>query len=141
MITHNEQTYKVVVCTPAGREKYLSVFKKFIYRKMEEGLVDGWQLWLNSNDPGDIAYLESMEKENPKVKIYRLGEPIVPMVETPLMNTYNALQTHKFFVNTHDDDTIYIRFDDDIVWCADDAIEKICKARIDNPDAFVYIPT
>lgn len=140
MITHNEQTYKVVVCTPAGREKYLSVFKKFIYRKMEEGLVDGWQLWLNSNDPGDIAYLESMEKENPKVKIYRLGEPIVPMVETPLMNTYNALQTHKFFVNTHDDDTIYIRFDDDIVWCADDAIEKICKARIDNPDAFVIYP-
>jgi hypothetical protein len=45
-----------------------------------------------------------------------------------------------FFENTHDDDTIYIRFDDDIIWAADDAIEKICKARIDNPDAFLIYP-
>lgn len=137
MIKHTpkEQEYKVVVCTPAGREKYLSVFKKFIYRKIEEGLVDEWQLWLNTVDANDIAYLESMEKENPKVKIYRLGEPI-----TPTWETYNALQTHKFFINTHDDDTIYIRFDDDIIWCADDAIEKICKARIDYPEAFIIYP-
>ena len=79
MITHNGQTYKISICTPAGREKYLSIFKKFIYRKMNAGLVDGWQLWLNTTDLRDIAYLESMEKENPRVKIYRQGEPINSM--------------------------------------------------------------
>jgi len=135
MIIYPEQKYKVVVVTPAGREKYLSIFKNFIYRKINEGVVDEWQIWLNTVDANDIAYLESMERENPKVKIYRLGEPI-----TPTWETYNALQTHKFFVNTHDDDTIYIRFDDDIVWCADDAIEKICKARIENANAFLIVP-
>jgi len=135
MIIYPEQKYKCVVVTPAGREKYLSIFKNFIYRKINEGVVDEWQLWLNTVDANDIAYLESMERENPKVKIYRLGEPI-----TPTWETYNALQTHKFFVNTHDDDTIYIRFDDDIVWCADDAIEKICKARIENANAFLIVP-
>lgn len=135
MIKYKDQEYKVVVVTPAGREKYLSVFKKFIYRKMDEGLVDGWQLWLNTVDAKDIAYLNSMEAENPKVKVYRLGEQI-----TPTWETYNALQTYQFFVNTHDDDTIYLRFDDDIVWAADDSIEKICKARIDNPEAFLIYP-
>jgi len=135
MIKHSGQEYKVVVVIPAGREKYLSVFKKFLYRKIAEGIIDNIQLWLNTVDVNDIAYLESMANENPKVKIYRLGEPI-----TPTWETYNALQTHKFFVNTHDDDTIYIRFDDDIIWCADDAIEKICKARIDNPNAFLIYP-
>lgn len=135
MITHNGENYKVVVCTPAGREKYLSVFKKFIYKKMEEGLIDGWQLWLNTVDPNDIAYLQSMEAENPKVKIYRLGEAI-----TPTWETYNALQTYKFFANAQDDDTIYIRFDDDIVWVEEGAIEKMCQARIDNPDAFIIYP-
>lgn len=137
MITHKGESYKVVVCTPAGREKYLSIFKKFIYRKMEEGLIDGWQLWLNTVDPTDITYLESMEKENPKVKIYRQGEPIDSL---GFYETFNPLKTHLFFVNTHEDDTIYIRFDDDIIWCADDAIEKICKARIDHPEAFVITP-
>lgn len=136
-IKHNGEEYKVVVCTPAGREKYLSVFKKHIYRKMEEGLVDGWQLWLNTIDPKDIAYMESMVAENPKVKIYRIGEAINSL---GFYDTYNPLKTHLFFGNAQDDDTIYIRFDDDIVWAAEDAIEKICKARIDNPKAFVVTP-
>lgn len=135
MIKYKDQEYKVVVVTPAGREKYLSIFKNFIYRKMNEGVVDNWQLWLNTVDAGDITYLQSMEAENPKVKIYRLGEQIIPTWET-----YNALQTHKFFANAQEDDTIYIRFDDDIIWCADDAIEKMCQARIDNPNAFIIYP-
>lgn len=137
MITHNEQTYKIVACIPAGREKYLSVFKKFLYRKLDEGVLDGIQLWMNTVDAGDIAYLESMERENPKVKIYRIGDAINSV---GFYDTYNPLKTYMFFANAQDDDTIYIRFDDDIVWAADDAIEKICKARIDNPDAFVITP-
>lgn len=135
MIKHKGKTYKIVVCTPSGRQKYLSVFKKSVYKKMDEGLVDGWQLWLNTVDAGDIAYLESMQAENPKVKIYRLGEAI-----TPTWETYNALQTYQFFANAQDDDTIYIRFDDDIIWMADDAIEKMVKARIDHPNAFIIYP-
>lgn len=135
MIKHNGQTYKVVVTTPAGREKYLSVFKNFVYRKMEEGLVDGWQLWINTVHEGDLAYLESMEKENPKVKRYFIDEAI-----TPTWDSYNALQTYKFFKYAHDDNTIYVRFDDDIIWCADDAIEKMCQARIDNPNAYIIYP-
>ncbi|MCK9370948.1 hypothetical protein M0R04_13640 [Candidatus Dojkabacteria bacterium] len=144
MITYKGQTFKVVICTPAGRQKYLSIFKKHIYRKMTEKLVDAWQLWQNTTNPADIFYLESMEREHPQVKIYRIGEPIETSVYKGInlgnMYSYNALQTHLFFANTHDDDTIYIRFDDDIVWAADDAILKICQARIDNPDAFVIYP-
>jgi len=135
MIEYHGEKYKIVVVIPAGREKYLSIFKNFLYRKLDEGVLDAIQLWQNTVDANDLAYLTSMELENPKVKIYRLGEPI-----TPTWETYNALQTHKFFVNAHDDDTIYIRFDDDIVWCADDTIEKICKARIDHPKAFLIVP-
>ena len=135
MITHNGQTYKVVVCIPAGREKYLSVFKKFLYRKLEEGVLDGIQLWVNTVHERDLKYLESMEKENDKVQRYFLDEAI-----TPTWDSYNALQTYKFFKNTHDGDTIYIRFDDDIIWAADDAIEKMCHARIDNPDAYIIYP-
>ena len=137
MIKYKDQEYKVVVCTPAGREKYLSIFKKHIYRKMEEGLIDGWQLWLNTIDGTDIAYLNSMEAENPKVRIYRQGEPIQSM---GFYDTYNPLKTHLFFANAQDDDTVYIRFDDDIIWANEDAIEKIVKATIDNPNSFVTTP-
>lgn len=127
--------YKIVIITPAGRKKYLEIFKKFIYRKIEEGLVDSYDLWLNTINPEDIKYIESMAAENDKVKIYRIDEPI-----TPTWESYNALQTHKFMKYAQDDDTIYIRIDDDIVWAEDGAIEKICQARIDYPDAFAIYP-
>lgn len=128
--------YKVVVVTPAGRRKYLDIFKRFIYRKMEEGTVDSWQLWVNTVDEKDQDYLASMEAENSKVKRYFLADRNI----IPSYDTYDALRTHEFFLNCHDDNTIYIRFDDDIVWCADDAIEKMCQARIDNSDAFLIYP-
>lgn len=137
MITHNNETYKICICIPAGREKYLSIFKKFLYRKIDEGIIDNIQLWQNTTDPSDIAYLQSMEAENPKVKIYRIGDPINT---TGYYDTYNPLKTHLFFANAQDDDTIYIRFDDDIIWANEDAIEKIVKARIDNPKALFITP-
>jgi len=142
MITYKGQTFRIEVCTPAGREKYLSVFKKHIYKKMEEGLVDGWQLWMNTVHAGDTAYLLSMEAENPKVKIYRIGEAIDSLEDgvNGFYETFNPLKTHKFFANAQDDDTIYIRFDDDIIFAEDGAIEKMVKARIDNPDAFIIYP-
>lgn len=128
--------YNVVVVTPAGRRKYLDIFKRFVYRKMKEEVVDNWQLWVNTVDEKDQDYLASMEAENPKVKRYFLADKNI----TPSYDTYDALRTYEFFANCHDDNTIYIRFDDDIIWCADDAIEKMVEARIDNPDAFIIYP-
>lgn len=127
--------YKVKVIIPAGRQRYLEIMKKFLYRKIEDGLLDEISLWLNTINPEDIKYIESMAKENPKVTIYKIDEPIKPTWES-----YNALQTHKFMKFAHDDDTIYIRLDDDIVWVEDGALEKICQARIDHPDAFAIYP-
>ncbi len=134
MITHNGKTYKVAITTPAGREEFLSIFKHFIYRKMEEGLVDSWQLWQNTVKQSDIDYLASMEAENPKVKRY-----FIENIENK-WNNCDTLRTCEFFSNAHDDDTIYVRFDDDIVWCAEDAIEKMAIARIEHPDAFAIYP-
>lgn len=135
MITDKDgKEYKIVICTPAGRAKYLDIFKKYIYRKMNEGLIDGWQLWQNTVSDTDIAYLASMEMENPKVKRFFINNII------PSYQTYDSLRTCEFFENAQDDDTIYIRFDDDIVWCEEDAILKMAQARIDHPDAYIIYP-
>lgn len=135
MYSNSGQTYRVHIVIPAGRQRYLEIIKKFIYRKMEEGLIDSLDLWENTINPDDIKYIESMAAENPKVKIYRLDEPI-----TPTWESYNALQTHKFFKFSHDDEAIYIRLDDDITWVAEDALEKICQARVTHPNAYAIYP-
>lgn len=134
MIKHNGQEYKVVIVTPAGREKYLSFFKKYIYAEMEKGLVDGWQLWQNTTLQSDIDYLASMAAENGKVKVFT-----IPNLENKY-NNCDTWRTCEFFKNTQENDTIYIRFDDDIVWYEPGAIEKMVIARIEHPDALVIYP-
>lgn len=134
VIDKNGKEWKVVIVTPAGREKYLSIFKKYIYKEMEAGLVDGWQLWQNTVKPSDIAYLASMAAENPKVIVHTIPN---------LTNRYNfcdTLRSYEFFKNCHDDDTIYIRFDDDIVWYEKGAIQKYVEARLEHPEALVVYP-
>lgn len=126
--------YKVVIVTPAGREKYLDIIKKYVYRDMTKGLIDGWQLWQNTVKQSDIDYHASMAAENPKVQVFT-----IPNLE----NKYNFCDTWRtceFFKNAQDDDTIYIRLDDDIVWYEENAIEKIAMARIEHPDAFAIYP-
>ncbi len=137
MITHNGQTYKIVAVTPAGREWYLSFFKKYIYAEMDKGLVDGWQLWQNTTKQSDIDYLASMEAENPKVKRFFISN-IVP--NAPEYSSADPGRGGEFFKNAWDDDTIYIRFDDDIVWYEPGAVEKMAIARIEHPTAFVIYP-
>lgn len=137
MITHNGQTYKVVIVTPAGREEYLSFFKKFIYKKMEDGLVDIWQLWQNTVKQSDIDYLASMEAENSKViRCFLPGGELVPTY-----NNCDPMRSFEFFNrDAQSDDSIYIRFDDDIVWVEEGAIEKMCIARIEHPEAYLIYP-
>lgn len=136
MIKHDGKEYKIVIVTPAGREKYLSFFKKYIYAEMDLGIVDGWQLWQNTTKQSDIDYLAGMEAENPKVKRFYIKD-IVP--NAPEFSMADAGRTCEFFKNAWDDDTIYIRFDDDIVWYEPGAIEKIAIARIEHPfELFIY---
>ncbi len=131
---HDGKEYKIVVVTPAGRQKYLEIFKKRIYAEMDKGLIDGWQLWQNTVQQSDIDYLASMEAENPKVKRHFIDNI------KPTYKTCDPMRSCEFFKNCHDDDTIYIRFDDDIVWYEEGFIEKVANARIDNPNAFLIYP-
>ena len=65
MKTEPTQTFKVVAVTPSGRAEFMNIFKRFIYRKINEGLIDQWQLWVNTIKPEDLANLAAMESENP----------------------------------------------------------------------------
>lgn len=126
MITHNGKEWKVCAVTPAGRSRHLAILKKYIYKEMEKGLIDHWQLWKNTGVPEDIAYLEEMARENDKVEVIDLG-----------LNVYSAYNIHKFYNYTTDEDTVYLRFDDDITWMSPFACETLVKARLDNPEAFI----
>jgi hypothetical protein len=119
--------YKVVAVTPAGRKDYLEILSNYIAR--DSHIIDEWHLWLNTVNHEDISFCERLKMAYPFVRT------------KPLPGRWSGNQSiHRFFVDCVDPNTIYIRFDDDIVWVDEDAIVTLLDFRIANPDYFLIFP-
>jgi hypothetical protein len=119
--------YKVVCVTPAGRQRYLRVLVPYI---LNNGIVDEYQLWNNTTVESDIQYLHDLEREFPQVRIVE-PDRIAP-------GSYTAIG--QFFRGCIDAQSIYIRFDDDIVYMEPLFFETFLRFRIENPSYFLLFP-
>lgn len=118
--------YKIVCVTPAGRRRYMKILAPYILRSK---LVDGYQIWANTNDPDDLAFFQQIAASDPRVRVIPSEQPV------------NGNHTiGPFLRNCLDYDTIYIRFDDDVVYIGDDLFEELLKFRIANPHYFFVAP-
>jgi hypothetical protein len=119
---------KIVVVTPAGRKRYLEILVEYILREKE--IIDQYILWINTSNEEDIEYARSLRDKYPN---------FISLDERFLYT--NEVGTNqnicKFFDTCIQEDTIYIRLDDDIVWLEPDFIKKLSQFRINNPDPFL----
>jgi len=124
--------YKIVAFVPAGREQVLKVLSKNLMRF--QGVLDRVQLWRNTEDEEDLAYIDQLGR-NPLFDVipYPEGEEWHgPSNDQPIQ-----LNTGRWYKQTIEPDTIYVRFDDDIVYIHDDYFKNILDFRIDNPEYFL----
>jgi hypothetical protein len=121
--------YRVVCFVPAGRKELLEVLTK--YFEMNRHIVDEVMLWENTMVKEDIEYMRTLEKNDKLFKCYRIPEG-ERFIQRPVQ--YN---TGRFYKYTIDPKTIYIRFDDDMVFIDRDYFKNILDFRIDNPDYFL----
>ena len=121
---------RVVVVTPAGRRRYMAILVRHVLRLCP--VVDEYRVWVNTSVPEDIEYLESLPAQCPPgfVTIERLP-PGAGGVQG------NESICH-FFRNCVDENTVYVRFDDDIVFIDDlDAFTAFVRYRISHPEPFL----
>ncbi len=124
------QDFRVVVVTPAGRRAYLECLFPHVLSLHRAGLVDEYQLWLNTSDTADIAYMKSLESAHPSFVIVR---PLPPGVHPSGNDTI-----HHFFPACTDPSSIYVRFDDDVVQLdSASAFERLLQFRISHPEYFL----
>jgi len=114
---------KVVCITPAGRQRYMQLLAPYV---LSNARVDEWQVWLNTVDLGDLAWLDRLGR-HPKVRL------IKPPAERP----NGGYTIGQFWPRCADENTIYVRLDDDIVWLEKDFFSNIVAARERNRDAFL----
>lgn len=121
--------YRVVCVTPAGRRRYLQTLVPYI---LNCPVVDEYRLWRNTTDIADTSYLYSLEERYSKISVV---EP-----DTPAGINYFATIA-QFFRGCIEDDVIYVRLDDDIVYLDDTFFEALLQFRCDNPRYFLIFPS
>jgi len=115
---------KIEIVTPAGRQRYLEIL--FLHLESQKADLDQWTLWLNTTNQADIDFCKKLEKENSWIKTIDLDVD---------WNGNGSISS--FFKYAKNPDTLYIRFDDDIVWIEEGFIKKFSNFRIENPGYFL----
>ena len=119
---------KRIIVTPAGRKEYLAILVRYLnYYKNE---FDEWHLWCNTDDQSDKNYMLELEKQYSFIKVLPLGINFFPGC---------FACTIPWFIerDSTDEDTLYLRLDDDIVFIKKNSIKDIFDYRLNNTDNFL----
>ena len=124
---------KVVTWTPYGREETMSILVKYMERDVMAGVVDEYHLYINT-DPGqerDREYAQELNEEHAWIVLKDRPENL-PVLYPKQLNTgrYDRYATEP--------DTDYIRFDDDIVYVHENAIERLVRRKIGSPSLVCF---
>jgi hypothetical protein len=118
--------YRVIVVTPAGRERYLRLLAAHVLSQPE---VDEWHLWLNTTDALDLAFMHELAAMHVKVRL----------IEPPLEPPNGTATIGQFFRTTIARDVIYVRLDDDVAWLEPTFFARLLAERIaDRQTLFLY---
>ena len=120
--------YKVISVTPAGRKRYVEILHKYLINLRH--IIDCHVWWINTNNQNDIAFLENLSKEYPD--FYKLK-----FLSDPPSGKFDNSNIHRFFDDCKDPETVYVRFDDDIVFVDTEGFEGYIDFRINHPEYFI----
>lgn len=122
---------KTILITFGGREVSLRILFNYIvkYKKY----IDEYHIYIATKNEKDIEYMKTFAKQNDFVKLiytYK-NDNIVSDIEYVWDNAYK---------NCYNDDTVYIKLDDDIVYIDESLFTKFVQYRIQNKDIPILYP-
>lgn len=115
---------KRILTTPAGRKRYLELL--FNHLKNQKNEFDEWILWMNTNVQEDLDYMKKLSDENEWVKL-----------QPSKMDQFTSYNIHHFFHEAIDENAVYIRLDDDVIYIHPGSLTKLFNFRISNPEYFL----
>lgn len=118
--------YKVKVLVFAGRKDTMSI----LFPKIKSEIIDEVLIGINTRNKEDIAFIKEYLKNDNKFKA----------VEIPNIYIGNANAYYYMFSLLSDEDTIYIKLDDDLIWFSENFFEELVKYRVEHPEYYTIYP-
>lgn len=119
--------YHIVANTAAGRRRYMQWLIPYVIACPE---IERYDIWVHTHNGADIEFFNILAKEFPKINL----------VWQPNGEVGDVRTINPFYRYCCEEDTIYMKLDDDVAWMEIDAIKKMIDFRIDNPQHFLVSP-
>lgn len=119
--------YKIIVNTAAGRRRYMQYLIPYI---VTCPYVDRYDIWVNTHNGADIEFFKLMAKKFSVINLVWQPDGVV---------NGNA-SINAFYKGCIEQNTIYFKLDDDVVWMEPGLIEKMVEFRVANPQYFLVSP-
>ncbi len=120
---------RTITVTPAGRRRYLEILANYLLRNRQ--VIDEHHWWLNTREPGDVAFLHRLVDQYPKffkiVSRPMRGSDLIGYSIWPYLRGSDAA------------DALYIRLDDDICFVEDGAIAAMRDFRLAHREPFLVL--
>lgn len=118
--------YKVKALVFAGRRDTMSI----LFPRIKSDVLDEVLIGVNTRNKDDIAFIDSYLEKDHKFK-----KLIIP-------NNYiqTAEAYYYMFSLLTDEDTIYIKLDDDLIWFSDNFFEELVNFRIEHSEYYTIYP-
>ena len=145
--------HPVIAWTPYGRRETVQVLRllqrsdpsveilgQYIRREHERGIIDEWWLCLNtdSDQTTDLLFAYDLHRTYPWIKLKE--RPSGPDgLQRPRRHPKQR-NTGYFYEYLIDPETVYIRFDDDIVYVHDFAVERLAIHRLEAAGGVASFP-
>lgn len=119
---------KKIIVTPAGRKRYLEILHLNLHKCKDE--FDKWVIWVNTTNHEDIEFIETLNKNYDYIELQYSEIPIDP-------NGSHTATICGFFKKCVDEDSVYLRLDDDVVYIHKNSIKDLFEFRIFNEHYFL----
>jgi len=124
------KNYRICVWVPFGRKRSCDLLFKYFIKYSD--IIDEVMLCENTIIKEDLDFMHQTANAMPNLfKIYKVP-PEHQYIVSPCQHN-----TGKFFEYMTDSNTIYVRFDDDIIYIDDDYFKNILDFRIEHPEYFI----
>jgi len=117
---------RIVVCIPYGRRRTVSILLNYLRR--DRAIVDEVQFWMNT-DPEQVEDVAWAEQQ---AEIFEGWIRCVPRPSDEALAP-KQLNIGLFYAGTCDANTLYFRFDDDIVYVHPNYFPSMVAFRLRNP--------
>lgn len=127
------QGTKIIATTPCGRARYMRHLAAHMQRDYERGLIDEWVLFKNPISEKKVEGRERDIAEEiagcwPWVKVFRDE------------GAGGGDRISRFFKYFTESNCVYLRFDDDIVYVEENAVERLIRYRLAHPKPYLVVP-